>query len=108
MTNDEMIAVIKAESEGKKIQYSNDSGEYWCPKNSQWDFYNLLYRVKPVDPIRTMLDVYAYKDGFDCLPSGTVPSGLRGARQWTAIDMEFIQLTPEVRATLTEKGILKC
>ena len=111
MTNDEMIEVIKAESEGERIQYSTDNGMCWRDKKTQWDFYNLIYRVKPVEPIITLLDIHAYEDGFNCIPTGAVPNSLRGALSetlWTRTRVEFIELTPEVLATLTEKGILKC
>ena len=109
MTNDEIRVVLDADDAGKDIQYSDDKGTSWNPKGSMWNFVDLLYRVKPVGPVTTNLDIHTYKDAVQCLPTGTTPSGLRGSDTClTRKHVEFIEVTEEVRATLTEKGILKC
>ena len=50
MTNDEMMIVLKAGSEGKDIEFSHHKENNWHLKTSEWDFYTLKYRVKPVEP----------------------------------------------------------
>ena len=48
MTHDEMIAVIKAHKEGKKIQSQEIGNPNWYDVQFPlWDFYNLDYRIKP-------------------------------------------------------------
>ena len=101
MTNDEMIVVLVADDAGKDIECRNGSGP-WGSKGGDWNFTHCQYRVKPVEP-KTIIEYdygsglqYISKDAFD---SGT-PEGIQHY-------MPYIELTPEVRATLTEKGILK-
>jgi len=113
MTNDEMIAVLIADKEGKEIQARslNANSVIWkdMMNSPGWFFGDFDYRVKPVEPVTTNLDIHTYKDAVQCLPTGTTPSGLRGSDTClTRKHVEFIELTEEVRATLTEKGILKC
>ena len=53
MTNEEIIAVVKAAEEGKQIQQmSKDSKrlEWHDVDNPNWNFYVLDYRVKPEPP----------------------------------------------------------
>lgn len=51
MTHDEMIAVIKAHKEGKRIQYNDDGQWRDCPGNDPgWYFGSISYRVKPEPP----------------------------------------------------------
>lgn len=50
MTHSEMIEVIKAHHEGKKIQYYNKLNHEWsdCFNNDPcWDFSTHEYRIKP-------------------------------------------------------------
>ena len=49
MSHDEMIAVIQAHKEGKKIQYQDHGDINWndCNFDPGWDFENTNYREKP-------------------------------------------------------------
>lgn len=59
MTHDEMIAVIQAHKDGKKIEYLN--GSNWQHTSSPlFDFCNFVYRVKP-----SPMEVYAVMDATD-------------------------------------------
>ncbi len=112
MTNDEMIAVLIADKEGKEIQARSltTNSVIWKDMMNQpgWFFGDFDYRVKPVEPVTTMLDIAAYENYIAFLPSGTTPCPTIGDKtSWTRTRVEFIELTDEVRATLTEKGILK-
>ena len=58
MTHDEMIAVIQAHKEGKKIQYC-DYGQHiewkdYGPTPS-FNFYSFHYRIKPAEPKKVKL-----------------------------------------------------
>ena len=109
MTNDEIRVVLDADDAGKDIQYSDDKGTSWNPKGSMCNFVDLLYRVKPVETRHIYISVCVNPDDIE------KESGFRGnayTYQKTKYNPEpafqYIELTPEVRATLTEKGILKC
>jgi hypothetical protein len=48
MTHDEMIAVIQAHKDGKKIQVKGKGVTEWTPSDLPvWNFYMCDYRVKP-------------------------------------------------------------
>ena len=48
MTHDEMIEVIKAHKEGKKIQGAQSGCKTWSDTSRPtWNFYEYDYRVKP-------------------------------------------------------------
>ncbi len=48
MTDDEIIAVVQAHKEGKRIEVSGPNGGNWSVTSKpQWDFQNLDYRVAP-------------------------------------------------------------
>lgn len=52
MTDDEIIAVVKAHKEGKQIQaaifgFEHEEASWHDTPNPCWDFRNLYYRVKP-------------------------------------------------------------
>lgn len=48
MTHDEMIAVIQAHKNGKKIQLRRKGSSDWTPSAGPgWDFVRFDYRVKP-------------------------------------------------------------
>jgi len=108
MTNDEMMIVLKAGSEGKDIEFSHHKENNWHLKTSEWDFYTLKYRVKPVEPIIVIAFEYFEDDG---LRNGFMRKDNLDVYQTQYGEVktqeEYIELTPEVRATLTEKGILK-
>ena len=110
MTNDEMIAVLIADKEGKEIQARslNANSVIWkdMMNSPGWFFGDFDYRVKPVEPIRTDLDIYTYEDEImELRTTGwSAPQGHKSVKY----NVEFIEVTEEVRATLTEKGILKC
>ena len=55
MTIDEIIAVLQAYKEGKKIEASN-SGEWGYCKYPLWDFANWKYRIAP-EPTKRYLIV---------------------------------------------------
>lgn len=102
----DMIIVLEAYQDDKEIECKNlnVSTEKWEETLiPAFNFRDYDYRVKPVEP-KTIIEYdygsglqYISKDAFD---SGT-PEGIQHY-------MPYIELTPEVRATLTEKGILKC
>ena len=48
MNIDEMIAVLQAAKEGKKIQFRGSGHDKWEDTEEPiWDFYEIQYRVKP-------------------------------------------------------------
>ena len=50
MTNDEIIAVVQAHKDGKRIQCRNTNGQNkWAdmPHSPVWNFPAVVYRVKP-------------------------------------------------------------
>lgn len=48
MTDEEIIAVVTAHKEGKTIEFSLLSEEYWTLTTfPQWDFCRYNYRIKP-------------------------------------------------------------
>lgn len=49
MTIEEMIAVLEAAKEGKKIEFQDimDPGTWWASVSPGWDFLHFRYRVKP-------------------------------------------------------------
>lgn len=56
MTHDEMIAVIAAHKEGKKIQVQNCTTGQWAEVESpNWSFNIYDYRIKPEPKIRPWL-----------------------------------------------------
>jgi hypothetical protein len=67
MSPDEMIAVIQAYKEGKKIEYWSAVADDWLPVTPfpTWNFYREKYRVKP-EPKPDVVKTYAV------LSSGTV------------------------------------
>ncbi len=106
MTNDEMIAVLIADKEGKEIQARslNANSVIWkdMMNSPGWFFGDFDYRVKPVEP-KTIIE-YDYGSGLQYISKDEFDSGTpEGIQHY----MPYIELTPEVRATLTEKGILK-
>lgn len=61
MTHLEMIEVIKAHSEGKKIQFWDEPFNEWLDcSNPSWNFSTIKYRVKPEPKFRP------YKDRDEC------------------------------------------
>ena len=63
MTYDEMIAVIQAHKDGKKIQVKSRKNDVWYSSfNNQpsWNFSEFEYRVKP-KPL--VLWINEYEDG---------------------------------------------
>jgi len=111
-SNDEIRKLLDAEDEGKEIQYQSTlDGAGWLKKRTMWDFPKLEYRVKPVEPKSVYL-VYRTFEEVCSAPAGKL---MHMAKAYKVGDVdeynpneEYIQLTDEVRATLTEKGILKC
>ena len=105
MTNAEIRELIDADDAGKDIECRDGAGN-WLQKGGSWNFNSCQYRVKPVEPIRTDLDIYTYEDEImELRATGwSAPQGHKSVKY----DVEFIEVTDEVRATLTEKGILKC
>ena len=108
MTNDEIRVVLDAEDSGKDIECRNGIGP-WGSKGGDWSFTHCEYRVKPVEPRHIYISVCVNPDDIE------KASGFRGnayTYQETKYNPEpafqYIELTPEVRAMLTEKGILKC
>ena len=47
MTHDEMIAVIAAHRDGKKIEFASFGSKIWDECNPRWNFLTYNYRVKP-------------------------------------------------------------
>jgi len=72
-TTDEMIAVMQAEKSGKTIQEKHLDKAEWVDVQFPcgWNWVSYDYRVKPVEPRRTL---------------------------WLGV--EYIELTPEVRKAL--------
>lgn len=56
MTTQDKIKVMKAYTEGKKIQARDIGGEYWwnveLPEEPSWDWYHHDYRIKPEEKYR--------------------------------------------------------
>lgn len=54
MTDQEIIEVVTAHSQGKQIQYSSLTGTYWVDcddsRGPAWNFLSRRYRVKPAEP----------------------------------------------------------
>lgn len=63
MTHDEMIAVILAHKEGKKIECMTTDGGNWMDAGPDWNFQACIYRVKP-DPKTVPMTV----EDFDGMP----------------------------------------
>ena len=109
MTNDEIRAVLDADDAGKDIEYCDKDSRAWYPKKYMWNFTDLIYRVKPVEPRHIYISVWVNPDEIE-KSSGFIGSAY--TYQETKYNPEpafqYIELTPEVRAILTEKGILKC
>lgn len=82
MTTEEMIAVMQARVDGKKIECSLRGGYYWYECTStDWDWIHYEYRVKP-EPVEPQYRPYKdceemiedYKERFDMpCPSYTMP-----------------------------------
>ena len=109
-----MVRVLEAHQEGKEIQCKSKTQPSFVTwgdtPDPAWDFPNFEYRVKPVEPNIVKLELW--KCGLTREPylvgSGDV-SGEGGSGDHDTGDrVEYIELTPEVRAKLTDKGILKC
>jgi len=50
MTHEQMIEVIQAHKEGKKIEFKTEGLNGWQPASTPtWNFSNYNYRVKPED-----------------------------------------------------------
>lgn len=60
MTTQEKIEVMKAYTEGKKIQARDIGGKYWwnveLPEEPSWDWYHHDYRIKPESTYRPYKD----------------------------------------------------
>ena len=61
MTTDQIIEVVTAFKNGKKIQYrhKHDKHAIWrdCGSNIAWQFWDVDYRVKP-EPMELWVNVY--------------------------------------------------
>lgn len=57
MTTEEMIEVMKAYTEGKKIQCKEVYGKSWHICTPAWDWRNFDYRIKPESHYRPYKDM---------------------------------------------------
>lgn len=61
MTDDEIIAVVQAHKEGKKIQFRSHSAphldEWWDNETPAWNFEICDYRVAPPKPREWLLHI---------------------------------------------------
>lgn len=79
MTHEEMIAVIAAHKEGKKIEFCRGLDHDWEPcENPGFDFIAYLYRVKPEPPEPREWWVIAFPDNST---SASVMGGQEQARK---------------------------
>lgn len=81
MTNEELIACIRAEMEGKQVQMRSDISMQWRnkPRNEGWDTLVNCYRIEPPRPPRPLeLWVNLYKGSSASYP--TIESALSNAR----------------------------
>jgi hypothetical protein len=71
MTHDEMIEVIQAHKDGKVIQLQGLQRDWIdVPRTPDWDFPNIIYRVKP-EPKEYWLLPYLDGSGFKVLSFNT-------------------------------------
>ena len=107
----DMLLVLQAFNEGESIECESlTSGITWHKTiDPTWDFARFKYRVKPVEPRHIYISVCVNPDEIE-KSSGFIGSAY--TYQETKYNPEpafqYIELTPEVRAMLTEKGIFKC
>lgn len=65
MTHDEMIAVIAAHKEGKRIQFKHKGTATWYECNDpNWGFDAYDYRIKPEPREPRVIWVNEYEDGL--------------------------------------------
>lgn len=58
MTPDQIIEVVTAFKNGKKIEFKNPTiGTWWEARHPRWNFYHYDYRVKP-EPMELWVNVY--------------------------------------------------
>lgn len=81
MTHDEMIAVLKAAQEGKKIQWLNADGEWKTTPNPKWNFRKYEYRVKPETPPDVTFDVKVVQE--------TTYPAIRQPEHWENANVRF-------------------
>jgi len=100
----EMIAVMQAAEEGKEIESARlpncDEGSTMCWDLDRRPFWNWLhedYRVKPAEPKKIFVNWYP--DGSGCFHQ-SLEVAKRSLCPANGTTMEFIQLTPEVKAKL--------
>jgi len=92
-TTQEMIAVMQAAVEGKKIESCNQDGEWLFIEGRamRWNWEQCDYRVKPVEPRKIWVNTKTYYH-----------SRMQAAEDTpcTQTILEFIELTPEIRKAL--------
>ena len=99
MTHDEMIAVIAAHRDGKRIEVRSNQSEMWdVVEYPAWDFLHQIYRVapKPVKKVKMWQWIYRFDGDSINLTieffSGT-PTNEGGCQyiqraEWTMIEVE--------------------
>ena len=107
MALDDMISVLQSFKEGKKIQVRSLDPNVliWSEcKEPGWYFGDFDYRVKLVEP----KFIYVAESRLESLHDKYEGMAYGISDDEPGERVKYIELTPEVRATLTEKGILKC